>query len=537
MTIRRLLSLLLSLLLSFLLPRPLPSATTLAGVLGFSTLLASSALQAQLNFAASEIALGEWPDDILYADMDGDGRRDLLVPQWSAEAGREVLVYLQQSNGSYLPEPSRRVEIKPEIIAIAIADLRAEPGNELLLFASTGVFSLSSAIASYSGNLKPLFDWELVASVPDRRRVLFFEDLRDMNGDGHIDLLLPGREGYGVFFGGADETFTLQHRFSTVNEELDPSEVPLGGPRIDTSFALNAQEGIVLSVRARTTTTFEDFLAEWNEGEQSSLLDTRLFLPAAIGVPMNDDAADDIVFMNIGNDLYGQVNILLQNADGGFAAKPDWQGSIDTRGNIRLLDLNGDGASDLLRSIDNGSEYDVHFFLNRNGEFNLQQPDQVMKFSGYDVNLSVTDLLNDGKPQLSVSYYTIPVVNAVRNASIVRTQLLYASGSDGQLFNPRPDFSLEENFSADAVRGLSSQIHLQTDLDLDGRRDALYLTNEGTLAAKAIDATLRFADAPFWQYVPTRSVLRFAVEDLNDDGRPDVLLYHSTAVTVLVSVQ
>jgi hypothetical protein len=517
--------------------RPLPIGPTasLAVLLACSALLVSTGLQAQLNFAASEIALGEWPDDILYEDMDGDGRRDLLVPQWSVEAGREVLVYLQQSNGSYLPEPSRRVEIKPEIIAIAIADLRAEPGSELLLFASTGVFSLSSAIASYSGNLKPLFDWELVASVPDRRRVLFFEDLRDMNGDGYVDLLLPGREGYGVFFGAADETFTLQHRFSTVNEELDPSEVPLGGPRIDTSFALNAQEGIVLSVRARTTTTFENFLAEWNDGEQTSLLDTELFLPAAIGVPMNNDAADDIVFMNIGNDLYGQVNILQQNADGGFSAKPDWQGSIDTRGNIRLLDLNGDGASDLLRSIDNGSEYDVHFFLNRGGEFNLQQPDQVMKFSGYDVNLSVTDLLNDGKPQLSVSYYTIPVVNAVRNASIVRTQLLYASGSDGQLFNPRPDFSLEENFSADAVRGLSSQIHLQTDLDLDGRRDALYVTNEGTLAAKAIDTTLRFADAPFWQYVPTRSILRFAVEDFNDDGRPDVLLNHSTAVTILVS--
>ena len=55
--------------------------------------------------------------------------------------------------------------------------------------------------------------------------------------------------------------------------------------------------------------------------------------------------------------------------------------------------------------------------------------------------------------------------------------------------------------------------------------------------AKAIDADLRFADAPFWQYVPTRSALLFAVKDLNGDERPDVLLYHSTAVTILVSAQ
>ena len=50
-------------------------------------------------------------------------------------------------------------------------------------------------------------------------------------------------------------------------------------------------------------------------------------------------------------------------------------------------------------------------------------------------------------------------------------------------------------------------------------------------------ADLRFADAPFWQYVPTRSALLFAVKDLNGDERPDVLLYHSTAVTILVSAQ
>ncbi|MGB4247968.1 MAG: VCBS repeat-containing protein, partial [Pseudohongiellaceae bacterium] len=147
-----------------------------------------------------------------------------------------------------------------------------------------------------------------------------------------------------------------------------------------------------------------------------------------------------------------------------------------------------------------------------------------------------TDLNNDGRPQLSANYYTIPVVNAVRDASIVRSQLLFASSSEpNQIFNARPDFKLDETFSATEVRGLSSQINLQTDLDRDGRRDALYLTNEGTLAAKAIDASLRFADTPFWQYVPTRSVLTFTVEDLNGDGIADLILYHSTAMTVLVS--
>ncbi len=515
----------------------LPARAFVTRILGVAcTLVWSAHLQAQLNFNASEITREDWPEGILRADMDGAGRQDMIVPHWSNEAGRELLVYLQQVSGRFPSEPSRHVEIKPEIIAIAIADVRADPGAELLLFSGTAVFSLSSAIASYTGNLEHLFDWELIAAVPDRRRVLYFPDVADMDGDGHIDLLLPGRETYGYFRGGPDESFTLANTFNTVNQELDPSAIPAGSTQFDTNVAINQREGIVLSVRAISNSPFADFVTDWNDIEQTSLLDTSHFLPSAITTRLNADDADDIIFMNIGNDLFGQVNVLLQDSDGSYPDKPNWQGPIDTRGDIRLMDVNGDGLSDLLRIVDSSNDWDVHFFINRAGQFNLMQPDQVMRFSGYDLTLSVTDLNNDGRPQLSASYYTIPVVNAVRNASIVRSQLLFASSSEpNQLFNARPDFKLDETFSATEVRGLSSQIHLQTDLDRDGRRDALYLTNEGTLAAKAIDTTLRFAATPFWQYVPTRTVLRFEVEDLNDDGTADLILYHSTAMTILVS--
>ncbi|MEK7259326.1 MAG: hypothetical protein AAB211_05965, partial [Pseudomonadota bacterium] len=65
MTISGLLPRCLKSWMPFCMPSSLRPAKTLAALLGFSTVLASSSLQAQLNFAASEIALGEWPDDIL----------------------------------------------------------------------------------------------------------------------------------------------------------------------------------------------------------------------------------------------------------------------------------------------------------------------------------------------------------------------------------------------------------------------------------------------------------------------------------------
>ena len=119
-------------------------ATAPAALLAALALTGSTALHAQLNYAASEIALGEWPDDVLREDMDGDGRLDLLVPHWSAEAGREMLIYLQDAAGRFPPEPSRHVEIKPEIIAVAE---RAE------LFVSTAAATATMAASIPGGTI------------------------------------------------------------------------------------------------------------------------------------------------------------------------------------------------------------------------------------------------------------------------------------------------------------------------------------------------------------------------------------------------
>jgi len=497
---------------------------------------AASTADAQPNYVVSEIPMPEWPDRIMQADMDGSGRQDLIVPQWSQEAGRELLVFLQRPNGSYEQQASRQVEIKPEIVAVAFADVRDDPGQELLLFSNSSVFSLTSAIASYSGNLQKLFDWNLIASVPDKRQTLFLKPVVNTRSD-QLDLLLPGRETYGYFRGAADGSFTLTHEFTTVNTELDPADIPLGRGRFSTDIQINERDGIVLNVRARAISSFTDIVKEWSDQSDSdTLLQRSTWMPPAAVASISKKTASDIVYLNIGNDLLGQINILQQNSDGSYPATPSWQGSIDTRGDIRLLDFNADGQTDIVRIIDNSSEWDIHFYSNRGGRFEFDRPDQIMKFSGYDLNLSITDINQDGRPQLSITYYTIPIVGAIRNSSIVRTQLIYGSNSvNNQLFNSRPDFKLDESFSASSIRGLSEQIYLQADLSGNGRIDALYLTSEGILAAKAIDSAFRFADQPFWQYVPTRTITSFEVTDLNNDDVPDIILYHSNTATILVS--
>ena len=79
-------------------------------VLGVYLIVQGKLVVAQTNFVASEIAVEFSDTDILRADMNGDGKIDILITQWQQETGRELLIYLQDSSGKFPQQPSRRVE-------------------------------------------------------------------------------------------------------------------------------------------------------------------------------------------------------------------------------------------------------------------------------------------------------------------------------------------------------------------------------------------------------------------------------------------
>jgi len=308
---------------------------------------------------------------------------------------------------------------------------------------------------------------------------------------------------------------------------------------LSASIGINPDKGVVVELNTSTTTPFSGFIELWEpkSTESRALLRTENWMPTAVVSELNGDNLQDIIYLNVDDEGLGQLNIHYQNDDQGYTSQPDWQASMETRGDMRLVDIDKDGRLDLLRVTGDGSDWDARFFLNQNGEFNLQQPNQIMRFSGFDVRLNFIQLSLASKPVLNVSFYTIPVVDAIRNASIKRTQLLYSAedAETGQVFARRPSSSLEESFSATNVRGLSEQMSLRFDVDGDGASDAMYITENGTLAAKKINAQLQIADQPFWEYVSPRTVFEFEVTSLNQDGIPDLVLRHGTTTTLLVA--
>lgn len=501
--------------------------------------LQAESVFAQSNYAAFELEReNNWQRQLAFEDLNGDGLKDIIHGTYQAGVGRELHVFHQRSDGSFTPT-AQRIEIKTEIIAVAFVDLRPEPGKELLLVSNSGVFSLSSALQGYAGNIRQLLEWDLIAAVPDLETVQFLSGLQDIDADGEIDLLLPGDGVYGLFKGRGNEVFELASTFSTDNESLAAASRGRGNTGLDARIGINAEEGVVIELNAESNSYFDGFVEQWGSDDEPtrSLLSAESWMPSAILAQLNADTLLDVAYINQGEDGLGQLNIHFQDAQNGFNSEADWTGSVDVRGDLQLVDVNNDSQLDLLRVTGEGNDRSAYFYRNENGNFDLEQPNQIMRFSGYDVRLNIIPLEAGSPPLLNVSFYTIPVVDAIRNASINRSQLIFGSdqAEAGQLFNRRPDSRLDENFSATNVRGLSEQMSLQYDVDGDGRKDAIYVTENGTLAAKRIDADLTIESEPFWEYVSPNTVFEFQVLPLNQDAKPDLLLRHSTSTTFLVA--
>ena len=511
---------------------------------------------AEHGYTAFELQRDDNFAPLFTEDIDGDGRKDIIVPRYQRSIGRELHIHRQLADGSFASQP-QRIEIKTDTIAVGFADLRDEPGMELVLFTASGVFSLSATREGYGGNLEPLLQWELIAGVAERERLRFVGSLPDINADGKADLLLPGAEEWGLFYGGSGggdnssgENFTEAARFTTLNPSLSPTQRREQSTEFETWLGINATEGLVIDVQAETPSPYAGFLKSATDDNKSDssggrnrsesvLLDSSRWLPKASFVTMDTEPGLDLVYINTGDDGLGRLHIHSQQADGGFNPAAHWSGAIDVRGDLRLKDFNADGLGDLLRLSGDGDEWVARFYLNQNGKFDLESPQQIMRFAGYDVRLEAVQLTDGQPPVLGVTYYTIPAVEALRDASVNRVWLIYGTSQarDGEIFNRRPDTRLEERFSAENVRGLAEPPSLRYDVDGDGRKDALYITDKGTLAARRIDPDLTLAEEPFWEYVSTRTVFGYEVLSMNPDARPDLLLRHGTVTTFLTAVQ
>jgi hypothetical protein len=352
-------------------------------LLGFSllALLAGSSLAQDYVFNAASFATGRNPQSAANADLNGDGRLDLVVTNFDDNT---VSVLLGTPAGTY----SSRVDYAtgPNPVAVLIADFNSDTkldvavvNNNCPTLPCTAVGSVSVLLGNGDGTFQAHLDTN-VGNSPNAFAAA------DFNADTKLDLVVTNGQDNTMtsLLGKNTGKFSVRKVFTT---GLNPRGVALGDfsnrGQID-AFVANSGESDITLFRGKGDGTFS----------QPLVFATAPNPDCIAGIDFTGDGRLDVATGNLGS---ATVSILMNKDPSGFI--PHFELSVaGTANSIVLGDFNGDKRPDIATL---SSATDAVSIIIGNGDATfLPHADYA---TGSDpVGLTLGDLTGDGKPDLAV---------------------------------------------------------------------------------------------------------------------------------------
>lgn len=478
--------------------------------------------------------------DHRFVDPDGDGTTSLCVALLRPDGTRELRLHPLEER-RLAPEPSHAIPVLEDVLAYGFADVREEPGEELLFLTRTGAFSYSLERNGYRGNITRLATLDLIYSVPDRRKLPFWA-YTVPGGAGDRDLvLLPGRGGL-VALGPREEgdegedPYVARARFGAEGLERDEgSSMPDAGVSgrggLQLNFELARGEG--------------PFLAEGPEG---SLLSGGESYEAPALVDVNGDGLRDLLLLD---DDRLRVHLCgprgLPSAPTRVELVPE---ELREQPTLTLVELNGDGYLDVLASSagERGSftNDEQRVFVHLGGPEHLlsERPDQVLRFEAATLRAFAGDLNGDGRTDLLLRKFVMPsAVEAVSGLEFELSHLAFF-GTGGRVpFERKPALNHSESYDVDTIGEVVKRRRLERDCDGDGLLDLVEVDVRGRIAIRRVVRDSGFFSGETWELEDSAwkrldargSILALEVHDLDGDGLADLVSPGASSITVFLS--
>ncbi|HTZ98378.1 MAG TPA: choice-of-anchor tandem repeat GloVer-containing protein [Terriglobales bacterium] len=343
---------------------------------------------------------------VAIADINGDGKADLLVANCGASCNADgnVGVLLGNGDGTFQPVVNyssggigTRTVVPADVNGDGKIDLVVsnECADTACEYGSVGILL---------GNGDGTF--QTVVTYSSGGYAAFFVAVADLNHDGKPDLVVANNctnrgncDGtIGVLLGNGDGTFQPAITYSSagynaeslmiadVNNDGKP-DVVVGNTCAD-STCENGSVGILLG---NGNGTFEMAVAYGSGGHGT--------LSVAVA-DLNADGNPDIAVADEGTASNGLVGVLLGNGDGTFQTAVNYDSGGQTAYSVAIADVNGDGKPDLVAANYGSSSVGV---LLGNGDGTFQAAVSYGSGAQSDVYVAVSDLNGDGKPDIAVA--------------------------------------------------------------------------------------------------------------------------------------
>ena len=328
---------------------------------------------------APAVATGSDPVTIDVADLDGDGRLDLVVVNLFSG---DVSVMLGNGDATFRPQTRYSVESLPS--SVAIGDLN---GDGVLDLAVANESSTDDDVSILLGNGDGTFQLQvpsyLVGSTPQAVAV------GDFNGDAKLDVITAneGEADVSLLLGKGDGTFRDQVTFPVASSALalDVADFNHDG-HLDVVVITRGTPGVNILL-----------------GDGAGALHAGASYAAgggadAVGVgDLNDDGRLDLA---VGNYDDGTVSVYLGNGDGTFQPQSVYPSGA-TPSAVAIVDATGDGKADIV-AVNRGGTVNTVSVLAGNGDGTLGSPG-AYPVDNSPLALATGDFDGDGKVDLAVT--------------------------------------------------------------------------------------------------------------------------------------
>lgn len=425
--------------------------------------------------------------DVDAADMDGDGKKDLVVSHLRGEPierdprgcpRRFVSVFLEKVSGPrFAAAPDVTREVPADAVAFAAGDFDPAAGGEVVILGTLGLSVLKRGAAGLLSDVATVSTERSFFEHPSIEALPHWDLAPALHAEARKDLLVPVRDGYLLFANDPARGVVRASKLSVPQNDRY-------GPALETKL-LNR---------------FLTFISS---------------MPRLVAIDLDADRRKDLaVYRGKG------LARFLQRPDGTFGEKPDDEkplrvveerkkdkkdGARESLGgergggggfqNVRLAvaDLDHDGYADLVvtKTLGEVGVFETlrtQFLVFRGGPngWNEDKPDKILNQKGVSMDPVLVDWNGDGDKDLIVSSLRMDYFTNVRRAvtsSITITYSIYLYRGGEEVFPDEPDFTrdVEVGISAIERRGGAEAAIFEADLNGDRFKDMVQKVDRGKL--------------------------------------------------------
>jgi hypothetical protein len=422
------------------------------------------------------------------ADLDGDGCADLVA---IGEGNSSVSVFLASGDGAL--KPRHAFVTGPSSVWLALGDLNCDGRTDLVTVSQTQGAGMDGSVSILLGNGDGTFGAHTDFPASTGASAVAIGDL---NLDLFPDLVVTSQSPYSalVLLGNGDGTFGEPTPFETTGEARSVAVGDLnrdGSPDVVT--ASNNFVSVLLGLGDGQLAPHTDYAA--NSPDFTSIVD------------LDGDSNPDVVVSN----RYGDVQVLRGLGDGTLSASIDYTFASNPR-SIAIADFDFDGRLDVAVPNMYGG-----VSLRFGTPAGALGPRADVKNGAYPLYACAGDVNGDG--------FTDLVTTGGYDAGVL-------FGTGARAFGDLRVFPVGKS-----PGGLAT-----ADLDADGAFD-LVVANTGLPGAYGNTVSVLRGDghgafAPRVDYVSGPQPVDVAIADLNEDGKPDLVVANqgtwSNAISVLL---